>query len=123
MLRELAVFHVKLVMDGLKDLALGPLSLAAAALGLLFPGTDPSRYLTRIKRLGRGYDAWVDLYDERDPDAASGGPATLDDHLRRLERAIADQRERGALPDQARDAIERALDTLDGLARSRPPRK
>lgn len=121
LVRDVLVFHVKLTLDGLKDLVLGPISLAAAAIGLLVPGSDPSRYLAKVKRLGKGYDEWIDLYDEQDRDSRASGQAGLDDHLARLERALAAQR--GPLSLQAKDAIERALNTLDELTKTHPPPK
>jgi hypothetical protein len=61
-IRDLMIFQLKLWMDGLKDLVLMPLSLAAAAADLLIgPGRNGPR-LYRVLRLGERYDLWLNLF-------------------------------------------------------------
>ena len=123
-IKDLVSFQIKLTLEGLKDILLVPLSLAAAALGLLVSGPDRGRHLRNVMRLGRGYDEWIQLYSalDRDPDAkrerdqgapAPGQDTNLDAYLGRLQRALAKHSRQGRLPTRARVAIERAIDVLD----------
>jgi len=73
-LRDLAIFQVKLVLDGGKDLVLAPLSLAAAALDLSFPGKRPGHRFYAVMRIGERFDRWLSLFAAADKaDARSDG--------------------------------------------------
>lgn len=61
-LRDLAIFQGKLVLDGAKDLVLSPLAFAAAALDLLFPGRQPGRLFYGVMRVGESFDQWLSLF-------------------------------------------------------------
>lgn len=61
-LRDLAIFQGKLVLDGAKDLVLSPLAFAAAALDLLFPGQQPGRLFYGVMRVGESFDQWLSLF-------------------------------------------------------------
>ena len=65
LLRDLAVFQGKLLLDGIKDLILGPVSLIAAGVGLVFHREDPGQAFHQVMALGRSFDRWVDLFGER----------------------------------------------------------
>ena len=60
--KHLIVFQVKLLLEGIKDLVLGPLSLAAAALDFLAATEAPDRYLDGVMRFGERYESWLGLY-------------------------------------------------------------
>jgi len=64
--RAVVYFQVKLALDGLKDLALMPLSIAAGVLGIISSRDRPERLFQRVLKLGRGYDDFVDLYSQAD---------------------------------------------------------
>lgn len=61
-IRDLGVFHIKLWADGLKNLLLAPVSLAAAVLDLLFPGHTPGRRFYSVMGLGERFDHWLSLF-------------------------------------------------------------
>lgn len=61
-LRDLAIFHAKLFLDGAKDLVLAPVSLTAAVLDLSFPGSRPGHRFYAVIRLGERYDRWLSLF-------------------------------------------------------------
>jgi hypothetical protein len=65
-LRDLGIFQVKLVVDGAKDIVLAPLSLVAAALDLLFPGSQPGRRFYAVMRVGERFDRWLSLFSAAD---------------------------------------------------------
>lgn len=134
LVRDLAVFQAKLVVDGLKDLVLAPVSLVAALVGLVLDRDDPGRSFYTLMRWGHGFDRWVNLFGtarralpaapNTDPDphreagAASPAHDGLDAYVARVERALAEQVRRGGLTAKAKDAIDQAL---DGLAARKPP--
>jgi hypothetical protein len=139
--RDLAVFQAKLLVDGLKDLVLAPVSLVAAVVGLVLDRNDPGRSFYTVLRWGHGFDRWVNLFgsslralppgaaqgeqappeDTRSHDAAVPPRAAtqgLDAYVDRLERVLVEQYRRGGLTAKAKDAIDQAL---DGLPTRKPP--
>lgn len=75
LLRDLAIFQTKLLLDGAKDVILAPLSVGAATLDIVFPGSRPGHCFYAVMRLGEHYDQWLSLY------AAADKATTLDDGL------------------------------------------
>lgn len=73
LIRDLAIFQVKLAMDGVKDLVLMPLSIAAAAADILFPGTRPGHRFYGVMMVGERFDRWLNLFG-----AASAADAKRD---------------------------------------------
>jgi hypothetical protein len=65
-LRDLAIFQIKLFLDGGKDIALAPLSLGAVALDLAFPGPRPGRRFYAVMRIGERFDRWLSLFSAAD---------------------------------------------------------
>lgn len=121
LVRDLIVFQVKLVVDGLKDLVLGPTSMIAGVIDLA-RGTPRERGLfMAVLRAGDGFDRWVGLFDALAPRERSEAPASLDDHLRRVEQVLIEQHQRGGLTADAKLAIDRALDVLEGRFKPGPP--
>ncbi|HSJ13774.1 MAG TPA: hypothetical protein VK939_05130 [Longimicrobiales bacterium] len=73
-LRDLAIFQIKLAIDGLKDLVLMPASFAAAAADVLFPGERPGHRFYFVLQLGERFDGWLNLFSAADSaDARAGG--------------------------------------------------
>jgi hypothetical protein len=139
--RDLAVFQGKLLVDGLKDLVLAPVSLVAALVGLALDRDDPGRSFYAVLRWGHGFDRWVNLFGaspralppgsaDGEPDPHEGarpahegahegaGTEGLDAYVTRLERVLVEQYRRGGLTAKAKDAIDQAL---DGLQNRKPP--
>jgi len=117
-----AMFQLKLVVDGLKDIALFPLSLAAAAIDLI-AGNRPERGLfAMVLRAGRGFDEWVDLFAAADSkNQAVAGPRGLDAHVHQLEQFVSDASKRKDLTDRARQAMDDALLALQRARQASPP--
>lgn len=65
-LRDLVIFQVKLMLDGVKDIVLMPLSIAAAVLDLIFPGSRPGHRFYGVMRVGERYDRWLSLFSAAD---------------------------------------------------------
>lgn len=64
-LRDLLVFQVKLWLEGLKDIALVPLSLGAAVIDMVFYRKSSRGALYGVMGLGERFENWVNLYGAR----------------------------------------------------------
>jgi hypothetical protein len=130
LIRDLTVFQIKLLIDGLKDLVLGPLSLVAGIVDLA-RGTPPATGLFHgLLRAGAQFDRWVGLFDTIEPpehakaltSSSSAAPEqpvevarepSLDEHLRRLEQLLIAQQRGGGLTADAQQAVDRAINLLE----------
>ncbi|HEX6132862.1 MAG TPA: hypothetical protein VFZ24_02690 [Longimicrobiales bacterium] len=62
LVRDLIIFQIKLVLDGLKDLALSPVSIGAALLDIVSPGPRPGHRFYAVMTLGERFDRWLNLF-------------------------------------------------------------
>src|SRR3970040_1802474 len=63
--RDVLMFQFKLVVDGLKDLGLAQVALAAALIDLVRRDGTPGRRFYGIVQLSERFDAWLDLHEAR----------------------------------------------------------
>ena len=113
---DVLVLQVKLVLDGLMDFLLGPLSLVAAAIGLVGGSTKSERLFYDLLRKGRRFDRWINLFGAADeiPDESSVSSKRIDDVMQRVEEVLREEQERGGITASAKAAIDRSLDKLQG---------
>jgi hypothetical protein len=111
LIRDLAGFCIKLTLEALRDIVLIPLAVVAGGLGILLGGAEPERWFRAVLEAGRRFDAWLDLFGRHE----SAG-STLDVHLQRLEAVLREQTQRGGVTAQAKSAIDRALDAVQGVS-------
>ncbi len=115
MIRDVAIFQVKLVADGILDLLFVPISLGAAVVSLLKGGARPGTEFYDVLRLGRQSERWINLFG-----AASNvhGPASDDDRfpgedidklVSRIESFVVDEYRSGGVTAQAKEKLDRAL--------------
>ena len=74
--RDLLIFQLKLFLDGFVDLALAPVSIAAAAIEIIFGRKKRGRLFYAVMRLGERADLWLNLYGasrRADADGLFGG--------------------------------------------------
>ena len=74
--RDLILFQLKLFLDGLVDVVLSPLSIAAAIVEVLFAGERRGKIFYSILRIGEKADLWLNLYGaagRADSDGLFGG--------------------------------------------------
>jgi hypothetical protein len=112
LLRDVVVLQGKLILDGLKDLVLGPVSIVAAIVGLVFERDRPGRHFYAVLRGARELDEWVDLYGAEEHATSAAEPKGLDAHVRKLEALLVAQHGRGGLTRRAQQAIDQAIDAL-----------
>jgi hypothetical protein len=109
LLRDVTVFQLKLLLDAVRDVVLSPLSLIAAAAGLIGGGERPRRYLEDLIRVGRRTDRWINLFGEFDQDSREAGVDAL---VAEVEKRVVDQHARGGVTASAKDVIDRSLDAI-----------
>ena len=59
--RDLLIFQLKLVLDGLGDIVLSPVSVIAFVIDVVF-GRKRGRLFYSVLRAGEGWDRWLRLY-------------------------------------------------------------
>jgi hypothetical protein len=109
LLREAAILQFKLLVDGLRDAALIPMSLIAAAIGLMRGGDDSDREFRRVIKLGRRSERWINLFGHQPPLRPRQPGGSLDDLLDRVEAVVMEQYRQGRSEAEARDAISKAI--------------
>ena len=118
LIRDLAVFQVKLLFDGFRDLLLLPISLIAGIVSLIKGGRKPSSEFYDLLKLGRRSEHWINLFG-----AATHlhGPATeedrfpvedVDEMVSRVESYVVDEFHRGGVTAQAKERLDKALDLV-----------
>ena len=63
-IRDTFVLQLKLIVDGIRDLLLMPLVIAATIFGLIKHKNEPGRYLYRLLSYGKASERWIGLFDE-----------------------------------------------------------
>ena len=133
LIRDVAVFQLKVGVDALRDITLVPVSLVAGVIDLISGGERPGRLFYDVMDVGRRSETWINLFGEHtrnDEGLTEGAPEapspTVDTVVARLEGLIVEQFERGGVTAAAKDAIDRSLDAFsssdarDQSTRSQP---
>ncbi|HEX2203549.1 MAG TPA: hypothetical protein VHG91_09640 [Longimicrobium sp.] len=89
LVRDFVIFYAKVVVDGLKDIALLQLTLLAFAVDLglmLLTGRRRTRLFYKVMEVGERFDLWLNLHGAsrnagRDPDGLFGQSRAGDDTL------------------------------------------
>lgn len=121
LVRDTAIFQIKLLADGLRDALLIPMSLVAALIGLLRGGEDCNREFERVIKLGRRSERWINLFGHQQPLGRTGPAGSMDSVLHQVESIAVGQLRRsrkpadGDTPGQADGSSESARD------RGQPP--
>ena len=115
LIRDVLVFAAKVALETARDLILFPAALIAGLLGVVAGGDRPERTFHQVRALGARFDAWLNLFGEHDESDEPG----IDEQFGKLERLLVEEYERGGVTTQAKQAIDRALDTLQEKPKSR----
>lgn len=113
LIRDVTVLQIKLVADGFRDALLIPVSILAAVVGVLRGGEDADREFRHVLNLGRRSEHWINLFGRKAPFWRSGPAGSLDRLLDRVETTVREQYRKGKSTDEARAAIEAALEKTD----------
>jgi hypothetical protein len=116
LIRDVAVFQFKLIVDGLRDFVLVPVSLFAGILSLVTGRNGvPGSYFYELLGLGKQTEQWIDLFG-----AMRNAPPGLAEHihfpdgnmedvLENIETFVRDEEKRGGMTTQARERLETVL--------------
>ncbi len=119
LIRDVAVFQVKLLVDGLRDLVLVPLSLIAGLMSLT-SGKDgvPGTQFYRLLGVGKQSERWINLFGamtNAPPDLEQSLPfpdTDMDEIVGKIEAFVVDEQKRGGMTAQARERFDQALDAI-----------
>lgn len=122
LIRDIAVFQVKLVVDGFRDLILVPVSIVAGIVSLLKSG-GPGAEFYDLLRFGRRSEVWINLFGAADdgPGAQAGEDLfpgeDIDGLVRKVESFVIEEYRKGGVTTQAKERLDKAIDTLNRMGR------
>jgi len=108
-MRDAAVLQIKLLVDGVRDAILIPLSFLAALIGLIEGGQNCDEKFRRVVRLGRRSERWIDLFGEQSPAGISHPAGSMDKILNQVESIVLDQYRKGRTAEETRAAVKEAM--------------
>ncbi len=121
-MRDVAVLQGKLIIDGLRDFILVPVSLAAGIVSLAKTGDTPGTEFYDLLRAGRRSERWINLFgaaervDGLADDEKTFAVVDVDEIVSRVESYIVDEYKNGGVTKQAKNRLDRALGGLRGRA-------
>jgi len=129
LIRDIAVLQVKLIVDGLRDFILVPVSLLTGIVSLVKSETGSDNSFYDLLRLGKKSEDWINLFG-----AAEQLPTTdreyvnfpeedIDAIVSRVENFVIDEYRKGGVTRQAKERLDKALDSLHNLASGRDRNK
>lgn len=101
------VFQGKLVVDGLRDVILSPISIVAALTDLAMPGDDRGRRFYAVVKFGRRTEGWINLFGAADRHEPDFDPQGIDAVVEELERLVRDPARREDVRERARHILQR----------------
>jgi len=114
-LRDAVIFHGKLLLDGLRDFILFPVTLVAALVDLVQRKDPPGRHFYDVVHFGRETEHWINLFEAADRAPPSEHPRpnidgpNLDDFVDDIETKVKDRYEKGELSAAARETVEQIM--------------
>jgi len=121
LIRDVAVFQFKLLVDGFRDLLLVPVSLITGIVSLLNYRREKGSEFYDLLEAGRRSEHWINLFgaasrSDRADDSQSGfGSTDIDDVVSRVESFIVDEYRKGGVTAQAKHRLDAALDSITKL--------
>ena len=116
LIRDVAVFQFKLIVEGLRDFVLVPVSLFAGILSLVTGRNGvPGSYFYELLGVGKQTENWIDLFGamrNAPPDLAQHihfPDGNMEDVLENIETFVRDEELRGGMTTQARERLETVL--------------
>ena len=118
LIRDVAVFQIKLVFDGMRDVVLLPISLIAGLVSLVKGGGSSSSEFYDLLKVGRRSERWINLFGAA---AHYHGPPSEKDNfaiedidvmVSRVESFVVDEYRKGGVTAQAKERLDNALDLL-----------
>jgi len=112
--RDVIVFQLKMFLDNVRDFALMPISLVAAAIDLIFRGKQQGTLFYQVLRWGAHSEEVINVYSAID---ARWRPAvnpnyTVDAVIARLEGVLVRECEKGGTAATIKTAMDRAINQI-----------
>ena len=108
--RDVIAFQFKLMLDGLRDLVLSPVSIFAALWGVFTIKDDPGRYFYQLMQYGRQTDRWINLFNAHEEEETES--AAADRFVQRAEDVIRSEYEKGGVMKNLKDHTDGVIDRL-----------
>lgn len=119
-MRDVVAFQFKLVLDGLRDVLLSPVSLIAAALGILTHRKEPGIYFYRLLSFGHKTDRWINLFDTyRDENVSDEREPSADAFVKHAENIVLKEYEKGGALNNIKIGADRVIDRLNASHETR----
>lgn len=119
LLRDIGVLQVKLVVDGMRDVILVPLSLIVGFISLAAgPGGEHRLKFYHLLSFGKQTERWIDLFGavENSPEKIEQserfGEASIDEIVDKLESYVVDEYKRGGVTTQAKEHLDKIIDAV-----------
>ncbi len=125
LIRDVAVFQVKLVFDGMRDVLLLPISLIAGLVSLVQGGARSSSEFYDLLKIGRRSERWINLFGAAEHYHGPPGEEDkfvvedIDVMVSRVESFVVDEYRKGGVTAQAKERLDNALDLLHKKTRRR----
>ena len=88
LIRDVLLLQVKLLIGAARDLAVVPVTLAAALLDLILSKSQSPRFFHHVLRLGERSDEWIDVWSAARHESEQRGP--VDSILASVEEVVRD---------------------------------
>jgi len=119
LLRDLGVLQVKLIVDGLRDVVLVPLSLIAGLLSIASSKDGrPGPQFYHLLAWGKQSEVWINLFGamKNSPEEMEQpkpfGSKDIDDIVGLVESFVVDEVKRGGVTSQAKDRLDKILNAV-----------
>jgi hypothetical protein len=123
LIRDIGVLQLKLIVDGLRDLVLVPISLVASVVSLAKSGRGGGgTEFYDLLRLGRKSERWINLFGAADnspsveDEDVEFSNADIDGLVSRVESFVIDEYRKGGVTKQAKVGLDKAIDSLHKFA-------
>jgi hypothetical protein len=112
-LRDVLVFQLKMLLDNVRDFALMPISLVAAAIDLIFKGERQGSLFYQVLKWGAHSEEVIDVYSAIEHERAEVNPSyTIDAVITRLEGVLVRECEKGGTAASIKSAMDRAISQI-----------
>lgn len=109
LIRDIAALQVKLIVDGLRDFILVPVSLVAGLVSLFKSGDETGKEFYDLLQLGRRSERWINLFGHQRPLSTTHPVGSMDHILNQVESIVVEQYRKGGNASDAREAVRKAM--------------
>jgi hypothetical protein len=119
LVRDIAVLQVKLIVDGLRDFILVPISIGAGLISLARAGDPSGNEFYKLLRIGKRSERWINLFGAADkvPEPAEGRvrfpDADIDELVGKAESFVVDEYREGRVTKQAKEQLDQLLGSMN----------